>query len=121
MNKPTGKWKCRACGNVCDGSELHLSTRHAHTWTCSNIFCEGTCDPVKEKSKLKTKKLLYKKGATEYYQEFFSSLEPGEFFIYSSTWIPREIVELAATFDTTVRYCEPRSPGYIQHCCMEKI
>lgn len=19
MNKPTGKWKCRACGNVCDG------------------------------------------------------------------------------------------------------
>lgn len=74
-------------------------------------------------SKPKTKKLLYKKDATEYYQEFFSNLEPGEFFIYGLTWVSKEIVELAATFGTTVQYCEPRSPGYIQHGCMtmEKI
>lgn len=46
-DKPKGMWRCRACGTVCDGSLLYddpAST--AVKWTCSDLFCGGTCDPV---------------------------------------------------------------------------
>lgn len=47
-NKPEGKYKCRACRQVWDGSELHLSPFHTGTtWTCADYFCGGTCDPVR--------------------------------------------------------------------------
>lgn len=47
MDKPDGKWKCRVCGSVFDGSQLVLDpTSTAVKWTCSDYFCGGTCDPV---------------------------------------------------------------------------
>jgi hypothetical protein len=42
MEKPTGKWKCRACGAVCEGHEL-LEHTHLPAWTCKDPFCGGTC------------------------------------------------------------------------------
>jgi hypothetical protein len=45
--KPTGKWKCRACGIIWDGEELYISPFHTvTTWTCGDLFCGATCDPV---------------------------------------------------------------------------
>ena len=49
--KPDGKWKCRVCQTVWDGSQLKddpMST--AVKWTCADYFCGGTCDrQVEEK------------------------------------------------------------------------
>lgn len=42
--KPTGQWKCRACGTVTAGDKLFGDCR---TWTCSDMCCGGTCDRVK--------------------------------------------------------------------------
>lgn len=50
MEKPKEKWKCRACGTEWEGKQLYQSTRHANTWTCGDLFCGGTCDPIKENS-----------------------------------------------------------------------
>lgn len=44
--KPSGQWRCRACSKVWDGSELFASTRFVRTWTCGDLFCGATCDPV---------------------------------------------------------------------------
>jgi hypothetical protein len=38
MNKPTGRYKCMACGTECDGSELYLDPSTIR-WTCSDVFC----------------------------------------------------------------------------------
>lgn len=47
MKKPTGNWKCRACGEVWDGSQLYDDpSSTAIMWTCANLQCGGTCDPV---------------------------------------------------------------------------
>lgn len=48
--KPGGYWKCRACGNVCQGEQLvqdPMST--VLKWTCSDYFCGGTCDNLDPK------------------------------------------------------------------------
>ena len=48
--KPSGYWKCRVCGNVCEGEKLvqdPMST--ALKWTCSDYFCGGTCDNLDPK------------------------------------------------------------------------
>jgi hypothetical protein len=55
MKKPEGKWICRACQTICDGDKLYknpLSSR-PH-WTCSDVYCGGTCDPLPEELKLPT-------------------------------------------------------------------
>ena len=45
--KPNGKWKCLACGTICDGEKLFLDPQSlAKKWTCSDLFCGGTCVPL---------------------------------------------------------------------------
>jgi len=47
--KPQGRWRCRACLEEWDGQELYLDPAHTSTtWICGNLFCGGTCDPIKE-------------------------------------------------------------------------
>lgn len=43
MNKPTGTYKCLACGSEMDGSEL-LADPHplSNWWVCKDPFCGGT-------------------------------------------------------------------------------
>jgi len=46
MEKPKGKFKCRACNSIWDGSQLVLDPMStAVKWTCADYFCGGTCDP----------------------------------------------------------------------------
>ena len=46
--KPNGKWKCLACGTICDGEKLYLDPQSlAKKWTCSDLFCGGTCVPMR--------------------------------------------------------------------------
>ena len=48
--KPSGYWKCRACGNVCQGEQLVQDpSSTALKWTCSDYFCGGTCDNLDPK------------------------------------------------------------------------
>ena len=52
MDKPKGKWRCRACGCEWDGDQLKVSPFHLGiVWTCWDVFCGGTCDRVSELSK----------------------------------------------------------------------
>jgi len=62
----------------------------------------------------KAKKLLAKKDQ-EYYKNFFGSLKWLEFFTYSESWTPNEIIKLAKSFDVNVSYCHPKSAGYVMH------
>ncbi len=45
--KPASQWKCRACGKVTLFSALILDSRRP-VWTCSDAFCGGICDRVKD-------------------------------------------------------------------------
>lgn len=45
--KPQGKWRCRVCKTVWDGSQLYQDpARTATVWTCGNLFCGAICDQV---------------------------------------------------------------------------
>lgn len=54
--KPEGKWRCRACGKIWDGSQLHEKPGYTSPpppfpppwWTCHDLFCGGTCDRVQK-------------------------------------------------------------------------
>ena len=47
MDKPEGKWKCRACGAVWDGNQLYDDPAWSiKQWTCGNLLCGGVCDRV---------------------------------------------------------------------------
>lgn len=49
--KPTGKFKCLACGRVSDGAELFADPRSTATrWTCGDVFCGGTVYRAEEKA-----------------------------------------------------------------------
>lgn len=53
-NKPSGMWKCRACGKTQHGSTLYRDPQStAEKWTCSDLFCGGTCDPAPAESETK--------------------------------------------------------------------
>lgn len=57
MNKPTGKWKCRACQTVWEGGQLYQdSSSTAVKWTCADLTCGGTCDRQEE---VRTAKAIY--------------------------------------------------------------
>lgn len=44
---PDGKWKCRACKSVWDGSQLVLDPMSTEVkWTCGDYFCGGSCDRI---------------------------------------------------------------------------
>lgn len=46
--KPGGYWKCRACGNVCQGEQLVQDPMSiVLKWTCPD--CGGTCDNLDPK------------------------------------------------------------------------
>lgn len=64
----------------------------------------------------KIPKLIYKRDFEAlYYKRFFAFLEKDDYFTYSDTWVPKEIVQLAEKYKVKVRYCSPSTPGYIQH------
>lgn len=45
--KPTGDYKCRACGMISPGHTLYRDPmKTAAVFTCADLFCGGTCDPV---------------------------------------------------------------------------
>jgi hypothetical protein len=47
MDKPIGLWKCRACGIVWKGEQVHTDPTYTVTvWTCGDFFCGGTCDQI---------------------------------------------------------------------------
>ena len=50
LMKPEGKWRCRACGRIWDGSQLYekLGYTNPRWWTCHDLFCGGTCDRIRE-------------------------------------------------------------------------
>lgn len=40
MNKPTGRYKCNACGLIWDGSQLYQDPDStAVRWTCGDLSC----------------------------------------------------------------------------------
>ncbi len=45
-DKPTGTWRCRACGSTWAGQQLYAdpTPRHLSAWTCGNLQCGGVCD-----------------------------------------------------------------------------
>lgn len=45
-DKPTGTWRCRACGSTWAGQQLYAdpTSRHLSAWTCGNLQCGGVCD-----------------------------------------------------------------------------
>lgn len=49
MNKPKGKWKCRACGATWKGNQLYLDPTSISTkWTCHDLTCGGSCFLIME-------------------------------------------------------------------------
>ena len=47
MNKPVGQWKCRACGEKWQGSQLYQDPMFTVTvWTCGYLECGGVCDRI---------------------------------------------------------------------------
>ncbi len=45
MNKPRGRWRCRACGQEWDGNQLYDDPLYTGvTWTCADLGCGGVCD-----------------------------------------------------------------------------
>ena len=43
-DKPAGTFRCLACGRTWDGSQLYQDP--STTWTCGNLTCGGTVEPV---------------------------------------------------------------------------
>ena len=49
MAKPNGKWECRLCKSIWEGSQLYEEARFTSTtWTCHDLTCGGICHPVRE-------------------------------------------------------------------------
>ena len=44
MQEPVGTYKCRACEQVCDGSEVRMDRTGfgGSRWACPDIYCDGT-------------------------------------------------------------------------------
>lgn len=52
MSKPTGTFRCRACGRTWDGSELYEGARqYSWVWCCGDLFCGGTVDKISDESR----------------------------------------------------------------------
>lgn len=52
---PTQNYRCRACFTVCPQSECHVDPRFtAVTYTCSDLTCGGTCDPISTPAEVET-------------------------------------------------------------------
>ncbi len=41
-DKPTGTWRCRACGSTWAGTQLYADPDRPNVWTCGNLLC-GAC------------------------------------------------------------------------------
>ena len=47
MDKPKGRWRCRACGQEWHGNQLYDDPNSiAVTWTCADLGCGGICDRI---------------------------------------------------------------------------
>lgn len=46
--RPQGRFRCRVCGEVYDGSQVNPNPQAAGRWTCGDRFCGGVVDKVSE-------------------------------------------------------------------------
>ena len=65
IDKPVGKFKCLACGTICDGSQLWLDPQcTSWRWTCSDVFCGGTAVKIDPTSAAPNESLTAKRDAS---------------------------------------------------------
>jgi len=56
MDRPTGKWRCRACGQICDGADVYIDPRWQRYY-CADLFCGGTVDRVETEERDEQRRL----------------------------------------------------------------
>lgn len=51
-DKPTGKYRCLACGQGWEGSQLYHNPQIlGGGWSCGDVFCGGTAVPIRKQDK----------------------------------------------------------------------
>ena len=59
VDKPKGRWRCRACGQEWHGNQLYDDPNStAVTWTCADLDCGGICEGGFKRGREKNELLL---------------------------------------------------------------